>query len=86
MNTSNLNNFKIAKGWFVTDLSHPLSCSGQCKSAPLKKMNWHSGDITGETTILVIIPEQELVIALLSNLGSNTKILEILFNIALNFA
>jgi hypothetical protein len=73
-----------AEGWFVTDLSHPISCSGECKS--FKKIIWHTGGITGETDILAIFPEQEFVIALLTNSGANPKIRDYIFNIAMNFA
>jgi hypothetical protein len=34
-----------------------------------KKIFWHSGEISGVSTLLVIIPDNDLVLTLLSNLG-----------------
>jgi hypothetical protein len=70
----------------VTDFDHPIACSGNCKTPPIKQMVFHSGGISGVSTILAIFPEQEYVISVLTNLGSNRKILDILLNIATNFA
>jgi len=72
------------EGWFVTDLIHPISCSGDCKS--FKKVIWHTGGITGQTNILAIFPEQEFVIAILTNSGANPKLGDYIFDIAMNFA
>jgi hypothetical protein len=70
----------------VKDFDQPIVCSGNCKTAPIKKLIYHSGGISGVTTLLAIFPEQEYVIAILTNLGSNFKISNILLNIATNFA
>jgi hypothetical protein len=75
-----------AKGWYVTDFNHPIACSGDCKTPPIKQMIFHSGGLSGVTTLLAIFPEQEYVVAVLTNLGSNMKVLDILLNIATNFA
>jgi len=70
----------------VTEFDPPIVCSGNCKTPPIKQMVFHSGGISGVSTILAIFPEQEYVISVLTNLGSNGKILDILLNIATNFA
>ncbi len=70
----------------MNDFDQPIVCSGVCKTAPIKKMIYHSGGISGVTTLLAIFPEQEYVIAILTNLGSNSKLTNILLNIATNFA
>ncbi len=75
-----------AKGWLVTDLSHPISCSGDCKTRPIKKIIWHTGGISGESTILAIFPEQEFVIVVMTNLGHSPNIFDIVLNIAKNFS
>jgi hypothetical protein len=68
----------------VTDFDQPIVCSGNCKTPSIKHMISHSGGITGVTTLLAIFPEQEYVIALLTNLGS-LNVRDILLNIATNF-
>ncbi len=49
-------------------------------------MMWHLGGISGVTTILAIFLEQDYMIVVLTNLGSYNKILNMLLNIATNFA
>ncbi len=68
----------------MTDFDQPIVCSGNCKTPSIKHMISHSGGITGVTTLLAIFPEQEYVIALLTNLGS-LNVRDILLNIATNF-
>jgi hypothetical protein len=46
---------------------------------------WNGGGISGESNVLGIFPEQEFVIAFLTNLGA-TNILEIAHNVTANFA
>ncbi len=75
----------LAHGWFVTDFDQPIVCSGNCKTPSIKHMISHSGGISGVTTLLAIFPEQEYVIAVLTNLGFNSKVSDILLNIAINF-
>jgi hypothetical protein len=70
----------------VTDLTHPISCFGNCKTPPIKKFIWHTGGISGESNILAIFPEQEFVIAVLTNSGLNRIIDDIMLNIAKNFS
>jgi len=70
----------------VTNLTEPIACSGNCKTPPIKQMVFHSGGISGVTTLLVIFPEQDYVISVLSNLGENLKILDMVWKIATNFA
>jgi hypothetical protein len=70
----------------VTDLDQPIVCSGNCKTPSIKHVISHSGGMSGVTTLLAIFPEQEYVIAVLTNLGSNIKVIDIMINIATNFA
>jgi hypothetical protein len=76
----------LAHGWLVTDFDQPIVCSGNCKTPPIKHMIFHTGGQSGVSTALAILPEQECVIGLLTNLGSNKNILDIVLNIATNFA
>jgi hypothetical protein len=68
----------------VTDLDQPIVCSGNCKTPSIKHMISHSGGISGVTTLLAIFPEQEYVIAVLTNLGF-INVTDVLLNIATNF-
>jgi hypothetical protein len=70
----------------VTEFDQPIVCSGNYKTPPIKKMIFHAGGISGVTDFFAIFPEQEYVIAVLTNLGSDKKVLDILLNIATNFA
>jgi hypothetical protein len=70
----------------VTDFDQPIVCSGNCKTPPIKRMIFHPGGITGVTTFFAIFPEQEYVIAVLTNLGDSIKFLDILLKIATKFA
>jgi hypothetical protein len=70
----------------VTDFDQPIVCSGSCKTPPIKNMIFHYGNQIGVTTALALFPEQEYVIVVLTNLGFNKNILDILLNIATNFA
>lgn len=76
----------LALGWVVANLTHPIACSGACKMPPVKQVIWHSGSLTGVTTLLAILPEQDFVIAILSNLGFNSKIFDMMQTIIKNFA
>jgi hypothetical protein len=76
----------LAHGWFVTDFDQPIVCSGNCKTPPIKHMIFHTGTQIGVSTALALFPEQEYVIVVLTNLGFNKNILDILLNIATNFA
>jgi hypothetical protein len=68
----------------VTDFDQPIVCSGNCKTPSIKHMISHSGGISGVTTLLAIFPEQEYVIAVLTNLGF-INVTDVLLNIATNF-
>ncbi len=68
----------------MTDLDQPIVCSGNCKTPSIKHMISHSGGISGVTTLLAIFPEQEYVIAVLTNLGF-INVTDVLLNIATNF-
>jgi hypothetical protein len=70
----------------VADFVQPIACSGNCRTPPIKQVIFHSGGITGVNTLLAIFPEQEYVIAVLTNLGSNDNVLNILLNIVNSFA
>jgi hypothetical protein len=76
----------LAHGWFVTDFNQPIVCTGNCKTPPIKHMIFHTGSQSGVSTALALFPEQEWVIAVLTNLGSNKNILDIILNVATNFA
>ncbi len=52
-----------------------ISCYSKCESLPINSYLTYGGK-AGQTDLLAIFTEQDLVIALLTNLGSNTKILE----------
>jgi hypothetical protein len=49
-------------------------------------MIFQIGGLSGVTTFFAIFPEQEYVIAVLTNLGDNLKFIDILLKIATNFA
>ncbi len=68
----------------MTDFDQPIVCSGNCKTPSIKHMISHSGGISGVTTLLAIFPEQEYVIAVLTNLGF-INVTDVLLNIATNF-
>ncbi len=70
----------------MTDLDQPIVCSGNCKTPPIKRMIFQIGGLSGVTTFFAIFPEQEYVIAVLTNLGDNLKFIDILLKIATNFA
>ncbi len=74
------------EGWVVTDFTDPITCSGNCKTPPIKQMIWHNGGLSGVSTILAIFPEQEYIIAVLTNLGFNSRLFDSVFKIATNFA
>jgi hypothetical protein len=64
----NLNNFLKGEGWMITNETSISQCS-DCLFNSNKLMYWHEGGISGVTTFLGIIPKQELVIVVLTNLG-----------------
>ncbi len=70
----------------MTDFDQPIVCSGNCKTPPVKQMIFHPGGLSGVTTFFAIFPEQEYVIAVLTNLGDNNKFLDVLFKVVANFA
>jgi hypothetical protein len=49
-------------------------------------MIFHTGSQIGVSTALALFPEQEYVIGVVTNLGFNKDILDIILNIATNFA
>ncbi len=76
----------LGEGWVITNVTQPIRCDhSNCKTPPIKKIIWHSGGITGVTTILMIFPEQNFVVSVLSNLGSASDIDSLAIQIARNF-
>jgi len=68
----------------INNLTQPISCDS-CKTPAINYYIWHSGGISGVTTLLAVFPEQEFVVSVLSNLGFFTKINDVVLNIANNF-
>lgn len=72
-------------GWAITNSS--TSQCAFCERSEIKSFVWHNGGLLGVSTILVIVPEQEIIVALISNLGNvSAEIYNLAFLIATYFA
>jgi len=70
----------------ITNVTEPIKCDHpDCKTPPIKKIVWHSGALTGVTTYLMIFPEQNFVVSVLSNVGIAEELDLLTIKIARNF-
>ncbi len=77
---------KLGEGWLITNVTHPIKCDHpDCKTPPIKTIIWHSGGISGVSTFLMIFPEQNFVVSVLSNVGSAVQLDLLAVKIAINF-
>ncbi|CAG2179165.1 unnamed protein product [Oppiella nova] len=59
---------KEAHGWAVTELDRPIVCQNKCQMpSTISRFIWKTGGLTGVTNILMILPDQDIIVALLTN-------------------
>ncbi|CAG2107640.1 unnamed protein product, partial [Medioppia subpectinata] len=68
---------KNAHGWAVTELLRPIVCTNKCQMpSTIRRVVWKTGGLTGLTTIIMILPDQDLIVTILSNNSSFDDIFE----------
>jgi hypothetical protein len=79
-------NTHVAEGWYVTNVTQPIKCDhDHCKIPPIRTIIWHAGGMMGATTYLMIFPEPNLVVSVLSNIGDADGLDLLAVRIARNF-
>lgn len=77
-----------ALGWGVWIPDEPYQCSDSdsCEMPAITRIYYHSGGLSGVTTMLFVVPEQDLVITALANTNPFPKILDLVLFLTKLFA
>ncbi len=77
---------KLGEGWIIRNLTQSIECNHPaCKTPPIKTIFSHSGGLSGVTTTLLLFPEPNFVVSVLSNIGGAERIDLLAVKIATNF-
>lgn len=76
--------FNYGMGWFVVNNDSQLSCAA-CASPPFGTVAFHSGAAVGASSAILVLPDQEIVVAAFCNL-QNVSLSDLTCQVAQQFA